>query len=298
MDSRFPAVERQVFPLSEENIFHLLTQEYYQFTSAEKRVADYILSNGTQTQAMSISDLAGACGVAEATISRFCRRLRYNSYAAFKLAVSTSTFHQSVSNPLSGDVTPEDTIPSLARKVASSSMDAIAETQALIAPHALQTAAEILLASDKVLCMGQGGSMLLAQEASHLFSTAFSGYFAVGDSHLQATYASSLTDQDAILYFSYSGTTTALMDILHITKPRNVPVILITRFPNSPGALKADVVLQCGSTQSPLQQGSVPAKMAQLYLVDVLFSEVCRRDLDSLKQQRTQVADALAEKHI
>jgi len=144
MDSRFPAVERQVFPLSEENIFHLLTQEYYQFTSAEKRVADYILSNGTQTQAMSISDLAGACGVAEATISRFCRRLRYNSYAAFKLAVSTSTFHQSVSNPLSGDVTPEDTIPSLARKVASSAMDAIAETQALIVPHALQTAAEIL----------------------------------------------------------------------------------------------------------------------------------------------------------
>lgn len=281
-----------------DNIFRTLTQEYYQFTSAEKRVADFVVSNAGQAQTMSISELAQACGVAEATISRFCRRLRYNGYAAFKLAIAASSAARSMSNPLTGEVTAEDSIPTLAGKLAASSIDAITETQSLIKPGVLQAAADALLKAETVLCMGQGGSMLLAQEAAHLFSTAFSGYFPVSDSHMQAIYASSLTEKDAILYFSYSGTTTGLMEVLRLAKPRKVPVLLVTRFPSSPGASQADIVLPCGSTESPLQLGSVPARVAQLYLMDVLFSEVCRRDLEGCRDRRTQVADALAEKHV
>lgn len=284
--------------MSEDNIFRTLTQEYYQFTSAEKRVADFVVSNAALAQAMSISELAQACGVAEATISRFCRRLRYNGYAAFKLAIATSTTTRGLSNPLTGEVTAEDSIPTLAGKLAATSIEAINETQSLIKPGVIQMAADALLKADKVLCMGQGGSMLLAQEAAHLFSTAFSGYFAVTDSHMQVIYASALTEKDAILYFSYSGTTTGLMDVLRVAKHRKIPVLLVTRFPKSPGANQSDIVLQCGSSESPLQLGSVPARVAQLYLMDVLFSEVCRRDLEGCKNRRAQVADALAEKHV
>lgn len=284
--------------MSEDNIFRTLTQEYYQFTSAEKRVADFVVSNAGQAQTMSISELAQACGVAGATVSRFCRRLRYNSYAAFKLAIATSSAARSVSNPLTGEVTAEDTVPTLSAKLATSSIEAITETQALLQPGILRAAADLLQRSDKVLCMGQGGSMLLAREAAHLFSTAFSGYFPVADSHMQAIYASSLTEKDAILYFSYSGTTIDLMEVLRVTRARRVPLLLVTRFPNSPGARQADIVLPCGSSESPLQLGSVPARVAQLYLVDVLFSEVCRRDLETCRDRRTQVADALSEKHV
>lgn len=285
--------------MGENDIFHLLSREYFQFTSAEKRVADFIISNGTRAQTMSISELAEATGVAEATISRFCRRLNFNGFAAFKLAIAASEASRAnFSNPLTGEVTHEDTIPSLAHKLAGASMDAIRETETLIRPSAIQSAADALLKADKVLCMGQGGSMLMAQEAAHLFSTAFSGYFPVTDSHMQVIYASHLCERDAILYFSYSGTTTDLMDVLRKAKERKAPVILITRYLNSPGAAQADIVLECGSRESPLQLGSVPARVAQLYLVDILFSEVCRRDLEGCRNRRAQVADALSDKHL
>ena len=285
--------------MGENDIFHLLSQKYFQFTASEKRVADFIISNGTRAQTMSISELAEAAGVAEATISRFCRRLNFNGFSAFKLAIATSEASRSnFSNPLTGEVTHEDTIPSLAHKLAGASMEAIQETETLIRPSAIQSAADILLQADKVLCMGQGGSMLMAQEAAHLFSTAFPGYFPVTDSHMQVIYASHLCERDAILYFSYSGTTTDLMDVLRTAKDRKAPVILITRYRNSPGAAQADIVLECGSRESPLQLGSVPARVAQLYLVDILFSEVCRRDLEGCRHRRAQVADALSDKHL
>ena len=67
-----------------ENVFEKINSEYYQLTSAEKKVADYAVIHQQKTQFMSISELAEEAGVAEATISRFCKRLAYKRYSAFK----------------------------------------------------------------------------------------------------------------------------------------------------------------------------------------------------------------------
>ncbi|MEF9970720.1 MAG: MurR/RpiR family transcriptional regulator [Oscillospiraceae bacterium] len=283
---------------SSDNVFAKINNEYYELTSSEKKVADYIVLHQQKTQFMSITELAEACGVAEATISRFCRRMKYKGYNAFKLSVANSTADRAAANPLSGEVLPEDSVSDMCQKIYTADVDAITQTLGLIKPEAISAAADLLMASQRVLCMGQGGSMILAQEAAHLFSTAQPGFSAVWDSHLQVVAASQLTEHDVVLYFSYSGATRDLMDVVKIVHQRQAKTILITRFPNSPGAAYADVVLQCGSREGPLQLGSVAARIAQLYLIDVLFSELCRRDIEGCKMRREMVADALSDKHI
>lgn len=285
--------------MPEENVFHLITKEYYQLTASEKKLASFVLANGQQAQTMSISEMAEACDVAKATISRFCRRLGYDGYSTFRLAIAAATATRPVySMPLSGEISDKDTVGDLCDKLAAAEIDAINETKALISPWAIQKATDILQSSDKVLCMGQGASMLMAEEMAHLFMTSFSNYFAIGDSHMQVMTAANLNERDTIFYFSYSGATKDLQDVLHLAKKRGARILLVTRYPRSPGAEQADLVLQCGFTESPLQLGSIPARMAQLYLIDVLFSEMCRRDLESCKNRRKLVADALADKHL
>ena len=208
---------------------------------------------------MSISELSEECGVAEATISRFCRRLDYKGYNAFKLAIANSTAGRVDAPPPESEITPEDTIEELSQKLYVIDRDAMAQTLELIRPDDIRRAVDILSSADKVLCMGQGGSMLLAQECAHLFSTSLPNYHAVMDSHLQAIACSHLTDKDAVLYYSYSGSTEELLKNLKIVWERKAKVILITRFPKSPGASYAHVVLQCGSKEGPLQVGSVAA---------------------------------------
>ena len=41
------------------NVFEKINSEYYQLTSAEKKVADYAVIHQQKTQFMSISELAG-----------------------------------------------------------------------------------------------------------------------------------------------------------------------------------------------------------------------------------------------
>ena len=280
------------------DVFTRINREYYQLTSAEKKIADYMLLQRQECQYMSISEMAEVAEVAEATVSRFCRRLGYKGYSAFKLAVAGSGSAQRPMNPLYGEIQSEDSLGDMCQKIYAADVDAITQTLALINPAAVTAAADMLLAADRVLCMGLGGSMILAREAAHLFSTALPNFYPVDDSHFQAIRAALLTPGDAVMYFSYSGSTRDMVDLMKIARERGAKIILITRFPKSPGAALADVVLECGAKEGPLQMGSVAARMGQLFITDVLFNEVCRRDIETCRERRSRVADALADKHL
>lgn len=128
-------------------------------------------------------------------------------------------------------------------------------------------------------------------EASHLFANISSKFQCVQDSHRQAMAAALLGPKDVLLFFSYSGSTKDILDTMSIARQRECRSILITHFPKSPGAVYADVVLQCGATEGPLQMGSVAARIAQLYIVDALYQEFCRRDPAAAERNRAAVAE-------
>lgn len=280
------------------SVFVQIGTEYYTFTASERKLADFILSAQERICRMSISELAAACGVADATVSRFCRRLRYKGYPDFKIAIANASMNQLKDNPLSGEVTTEDTLETISQKLLTANSLAMTQTLEVLNLDAVSRAAEILHSASSVLCMGQGGSMLIAAEAAHLFSTITNKFQPVSDSHMQAMAAAMMERSDAILFFSYSGSTTDMLDTLKTARDRGGKVILVTRFPNSPGAALADFVLQCGANENPLQSGSIPARIAQMYLLDILFSEYTRKNLEEAKENRNRIAQALAAKHI
>lgn len=289
--------------LNADNIFANISNGYYHFTVAEKKAADYVLSHKTAVQYMSISELADECGVAEATISRFCRRLKLKGYNAFKLAMAKAVAEEQGGNaPVmegqEGDIRPEDTISELGRKLCTAQTTAIAQSLAVLRPESVTAAVDLLEQARVVYCMGQGGSMLLAMEAAHLFSTVTGKFFSVQDSHVQASTAALMTREDVLLFFSYSGSTKEIVELMGLARSRGAKIILITRFAKSPGAAQADVVLQCGSNEGPFHLGSMPAKMAQLFVVDVLYNEFIRRGPEDARANQERIAEALAEKHL
>ena len=276
-------------PTDLRTVIERISAEYYQLTASEKKVADYVTDHQRDTQIMSISDLAEACGVAEATITR-CRKLDYKGYNAFKLALAKNVASRRGIPFLSGEVTPEDDIQEMCHKLYGAEVDAISQTLSLIRPDEIKRAADILTGADKVFCMGQ--------EAAHIFSTAGMSFFSPSDSHIQIMYTTALTQRDAILFFSYSGATREAVELLELAQRRGVRTILVTHFPKSPAAGYANVILQCGANEGPLQLGSVPARMAQLFLIDTLFTEVCRRQEDKVEDVRRDMAEVLAVKHL
>ena len=279
------------------NILERIHASYYQLSAAERKVADYVLSQHTQVQFMSITQLADECSVAEATVSRFCRSLGLKGFNAFKLEMA-----RHVATASAGMIPPRridaGSLEGRCMESARLAQEAIQQTIELVQPNNIEQAVALIENAGKVLCVGSGGSMVMAQECAHLFSTVTNKFIAVNDSHMQMSAVATATSTDLVILFSYSGATHNGIAVLELAKVRGVPSILVTRYPKSPAAQLADVVLHCGSNETPFQFGSVPAKVAQLVLQDILYQEYIHRNPKICEENLQHIAAALSEKHV
>ena len=277
------------------NILERIHAFYYQLTASERKVADFVLANHERVQYMSITQLAEECGTADATISRFCRNLDLKGFNAFKLELalySAGTVQKKRHIPT------KDSVMGRCLEVGRMANDAVYQTMELLEPDQLVRAVEMIENAGRVLCIGSGGSLLMAMEFAHLFSTVTHKFVAIADAHMQMSALATCQQQDAVVLFSYSGATTSGVEIMNLARSRNIPTIVITRYPKSPAAVQADVVLRCGSNEGPFQFGSVPAKVAQLMVMDMLFQEYCHRNPESSEENIQNIGAALAHMHI
>ena len=120
----------------------------------------------------------------------------------------------------------------------------------------------------------------------------------IADSHMQMSAVATMDTKSIIVLFSYSGATTNGLQILELARSRGIQTILVTRFHKSPAANLADVVLRCGSNEGPFQFGSVPAKIAQLIVMDVVFQEYCYRNREICEKNVQSIASALSDMHV
>ncbi len=277
------------------NIIEQIHSAYYHLTNTERKVADYILAQREQVQYMSITQLADECGVAEATISRFCRSLQLKGFNAFKLELArlhtAGPSHTAVPGDLS---TPQGR----SHEVGRLAQEAVNQTIALADLNQIGTAVTLIQQAGRVLCVGSGSSMIMASECVYMFSTVTDTFLSVADQHAQISALASMKPSDVMILFSYSGATIGGIQLLELAKSKGIKTILITRFNKSPAARLADVVLHCGSNEGPYQIGSVPAKIAQLVVTDLLYQEYYHRNREACEQNIDNIAAALAEMHI
>ena len=277
------------------NILDRIHASYYQLTAAERKVADYVLQQYEQVQFMSITQLADECGIAEATVSRFCRSLKLRGFNAFKIELAR---HSVAVDPAERRSLPADSVAGRSQEVGRLAVDAVNQTIELAESDKILQAVELFEKAPHVMCIGSGGSMIMASAVANMFAMADPKFYAVADSHSQMSAAATMGQKDIIVLFSYSGSTTGGVQVLELAKSRGIATVLITRYPKSPAAKLADVVLRCGSNEGPFQSGSVPAKIAQLVVMDLLFQEFCHRNRSDCQENIQRIAAALSDMHL
>lgn len=261
-----------------DDIFDTLIRAYNSLTRSETKVADYILRHKHQIHFQSISELAASCDVSEATISRFCHSVGCSSFNEFKLAIVhaiSSSETAIVDTDLYSTVQAEDPIEQKCRKLYNVSADALQRTLGELDPRTIEEVVRVLSDSTRVFCFGQGNSSIVAEDAWGRFSCVSPKFHYIANANLQANTVELLGKGDVVLYFSFSGAVRELIEIGKVMEKSEAKLILVTRFPNSPGAAYADHLLICGANEAPRQQGSIAAKIGQLFIVDVLFHEFC-----------------------
>ena len=274
--------------------WELLQQHQGDLTKSGRTVAEYLMQHAAEAQYLSISSLARECKVAEATVFRFCRALGFEGYHEMRIALAQANATGAMVNQR--DPEPDADTATLCEHASALFMTAINGTQNTLSPEAVDQAVELLHRARQVFCLGQGGSQLVANDICARFAGITNKFRTAGDSHMQIMAASLMTEQDVVLFVSYSGATRDMLETLRTAKAAGAKIILLTHYEDSPGARLADIVLLCGAQENPLDSGSIPIKVAVLYVAEVLLLRYMLDDAEASNAAQDCTTEALAVK--
>ena len=276
------------------NFWDLLHQRQDDLTTSGRLVAEYLTHHADEAQYLSISSLAKECNVAEATVFRFCRALGFEGYHEMRIALAQANATGALLNQQ--ELRPDASTASLCEHAHALFLTAINGTQNALSTEAVEKAVALMREANQVFCFGQGGSMLLANDICARFASLTTKFRTAGDSHFQLLTASLMGPEDVVLFVSYSGATRDMMETLRTAKSAGAKVILLTHYEDSPGAALADVVLLCGAQESPLDSGSIPIKVAVLYVAEVLLLRYKLSDPEAATLAQDRTSEALTLK--
>lgn len=279
--------------MNSTNIILQIQATYNQLTRTEKKVADYVMQNKTSVLYMSITDLAEASDVGDASVYRFCRTLGLQGYQEFKMKLSLSLSEAEESRGSSGE---DDVGETLAHRIMQMHMNAIRESYMLVNRSMLDKFVRMMENARRIFFFGIGDSLLTAEEARNKFLRITGKAVCISDPHMQSMAASTATEEDLIIIISYSGATKDNIHVANEAKEAGAGIAVITHFKKSPLTAYADAVLLCGAEESPLDGGSMSAKMGQLYLIDLLFQEYYARNYKDCRENNKRTSRAVVEK--
>ena len=267
----------------------IINSYYPSLTNSEQKVATFVIEHLDNVIYYSVTDLAEEAGVGETTVLRFCRKIGLKGYQEFKLTIA-----QNLSELDKGKNHSEST--HLTQTIKSNTIKVIENTASMVNEANLDQAINLLRNAKSIHFFGVGTSGITAQDAKSRLLRIGIHAEAITDSHLQAMSAATLTNDDVVVGISISGSTRDTLESLEIAKANGAKIIAITYYSRSPITKFADIVLLGGAKESPLEGGSLTAKISQLFIVDLLCTGLALKEKEKTIEMKKNTAKAVVNK--
>ena len=250
----------------------------------ERQVANFILECPAKVVNMTIEQIAALSGTSASAVVRLCKSMGYSGYK--ELCRMLTSDLAANSNAISyEDVHPGDSSEVIFKNICLSNMKAIENTMNIMDPEAFEQAVQLICKARRVDFFGVGTSALVALDAHNKFLRTGKNCMANADYHVQLLSACSLKKGDVAVMISYSGETYDMVRLASLVRQTGCKVITITTYAKNSLARFADVNLFTVSAETMIRSGAITSRIAQLTVIDALYTSVCSNLYDKVKGQ-------------
>jgi RpiR family transcriptional regulator, carbohydrate utilization regulator len=260
-----------------ENVTTIIRRHLPYLNPALKKIANYILEEPDRVKLQKIGELAGACGVSVATVTRFVRAINFNSFPEFKIAIAT--IPPEAAKDLDAekeffyhDLYETDSIEGVVGKITFKNIQSLKDTQALISPEEISRGVAAIEHADVIAVYSGGYSVVAAQNFKFRFYRMGKTCVLYNDPIEQAVSASMLNEHAVAVGVSSSGRTKYVVDALRIAKAAGAVTMCITDSIDSPIVRHSDIKYFTFSKHSDFLQDSLLSRMSQILIIDILFA--------------------------
>ncbi|MBP2294554.1 transcriptional regulator HexR [Azospirillum rugosum] len=274
------------------NILDHIRGRLPELKKSEAQVADMVLADPHKVLGQSITVLAQAAGVSEATVVRFCRSIGCGGFPDFKLRLAEG---QARGTPfVSQDVAPDDDVLMVAQKVFASAAAALNDAAGALDMEAVARAVDLLAGASSILCIGTGASAVVAEDAAHKFLRFGMAAQASADPMMVRMLSVNLGEKGVLLAISNTGRTFVVTELAQTAREQGVPVIAITA-PGSPLAAVSTVTIGHTPVEDAEIYTPMASRLVHLAIIDVLSTGVALKIGTGARRHLAKVKAVLAD---
>ena len=272
----------------------IIRQNYSNFTTFEKKIADYIFEVGEKMLEKSAQEVASEIGSSSAALVRFSRKLGYDGFSQLKQKLSASYAVHEDDEDYYKEVNDSETPSSIKNKLKVRVNHMVETTNAALSDDEIMAAVALIDEAESIFVFGIGASSMVAQDIFQKFSRIGKQVFFIQDAHL---FVSSLSISDRKTIFigiSMKGETKEVIELARVVRGMEIPIIAITSREESTLGQMSDYILHSVSGEDyQMRTAATMSLMAQLYVVDILFymfvSEHFTESYDKLEKTRDAI---------
>lgn len=277
------------------NVLQYIKQNFENFTSREKLIAEYLLNNNKSIISMSAKEIASVTNTSAPTVVRFSKKIGFNSLNEMKLQLSLNLKANEENEDfeyLHGDLSTKNIIHGIKQSIDS----IMNQTIGVLKEEELEKAINLLNKAKNIYIFSVGISGLVGMDFYYKLNRINKRCIAHSDTHLQMTSSALMEKGDVAMAISYSGETKEVIKCVENAKKANVPVISITKASiNNKLADISDIVLNVPFVEKNLREGAMSSRISQLSIIDMLFIGMAKNNLKEIEEKLRITRKAVEE---
>lgn len=227
---------------------------------------------------MTLAAAAGAIGVSEPTVIRFCASMGFAGFQDFRLemarflALGVPATHSAIEE--------SDTLPTIVTKIFDHTISSLDHTRRSFDPGSVEHAIELIAAARRLHFFGYGASSIIAEDAGQKAALFGKPCSAVADPHQQFMAAATADADDLFVLISHTGRTVPLAEIAEEARANGARVIAITGSPSGPIAEASDAAIVTATLEDTDVYTPTISRIAALVVIDILATTTAMKNGD------------------
>lgn len=242
---------------------------YHDLNPAQKNIAAFFLETDVNGLGSSIDEIAGRVGTSVASISRFCKKLGYESFGQFKIALSQDkTYEPDLLLPI---FKPTDDADVCIHKAFSEAVTNLKDTEAKVDFGVIKKVVELLAESETVYFFGFGGSGGTGKLGELMLSHLGYKTKAVTDPYQMSVCSGHLEQGDLVFGISHTGRNKFVVDAVKIAGGKGAVTVAITNYGHSSLAKAAEFCLETSCYEGRVHFAQSNSMVAQITILNAIY---------------------------
>ena len=255
----------------EKSVLDIICASLDSFFESERKIGTYIIQHTAEVVDMTVGELAQACGVSDASVSRFCKKINMKGFHHLKITLAKEISEKGIEEEeVSNHISVNDIEQSL-KNILANKVTEITQTVSMMDAKQLSEILNKLNMARTVQFFAVGNTIPVAIDGA--FKLNQIGIPAVSGTiwETQIGYTYNMTAEDVVIAISNSGESTAVLRALEAAKSAGATTLSITNSEKSSAAQLSDYHITAATREKLFLDGYCFSRVSATTVIEILY---------------------------